>query len=213
VNCCGHNQSTGRLFSFMARRLGKRYRKKGFTDTQRQMVEGLRREGFQGASLLEIGSGVGFLHQSLLREGAGQATGVDLAPKMLKEARRFAAEAGLSERTRYIDGDFVALADDIEAADITILDKVICCYPDADGLVHKSLAHTNRAIALTYPRVRLMTRIGSMLTAVMMWMIRSDYRNYLHDPEQVQAWIEEAGFRKDYENQNTVWLTQVYARP
>ena len=106
-----------------------------------------------------------------------------------------------------------ALADDIEAADITILDKVICCYPDADGLVHKSLAHTKRAIALTYPRVRLMTRIGSVLTAVMMWVIRSDYRNYLHDPEQVQAWIEEAGFRKDFENQNTVWLTQVYARP
>jgi 2-polyprenyl-3-methyl-5-hydroxy-6-metoxy-1,4-benzoquinol methylase len=196
----------------MARRFSKRYRKKGFTETQKQMVEGLRREGFDGASLLEIGSGVGYLHRSLLKEGATSATGIDLAPKMLIEARKFAAEEGLEARTKYIDGDFVALADDIGSADVTILDRVICCYPDADGLIHKSLAHTKRVIALTYPRVRLMTRIGSVVTAVMMWVIRSDYRNYLHDPKQVQAWIEEAGFRKDYENRNSVWLTQVYAR-
>jgi 2-polyprenyl-3-methyl-5-hydroxy-6-metoxy-1,4-benzoquinol methylase len=201
------------MFSFMARRFRKRYRKKGFTDTQKQMMEGLRREGFDGASLLEIGSGVGYLHQALLKDGATSATGIDLAPKMLIEARKSAAEEGLDNRTKYIEGDFVALADDVGSADVTILDRVICCYPDADGLIHKSLAHTRRVIALTYPRQRLLTRFGSALTAVMMWVIRSDYRNYIHDPIQVQAWIEAAGFRKDYENQNTVWLTQVYARP
>lgn len=210
--CCGHNQSTGRLFSFMARRLGKRYRKKGFTDTQRQLVEGLRREGFDGASVLEIGSGVGYLHQTLLQQGAGRATGIDLAPKMLNEARKFAAESGLSERTKYVEGDFVEIADTVEPADVTILDKVVCCYPDADGLVHKSLAHTKRVYALTYPRDRRLTRIGSKLTAVLMWFLRSDYRSFVHDPKQVQAWIEEAGFRKDYENHNSIWLTQVYSR-
>lgn len=210
--CCGHNQSTGKLFSFMARRLGKRYRKKGFTDSQRQLVEGLRREGFDGASLLEIGSGVGYLHQSLLKQGAERATGVDLAPKMLNEARRFAADAGLSQRTNYIEGDFTAISDTIEAADVTILDKVVCCYPDADGLVHRSLACTKRVYGLTYPRDRWLTRIGSRVTAVLMWIIRSDYRSYVHDPKQLQAWIEQAGFRKDYENHTAVWLTQVYSR-
>ncbi len=210
--CCGHNRSTGRLFSFMARRLGKRYRKKGFTDTQEQLVEGLRREGFDGASLLEIGSGVGYLHQTLLQQGAGRATGIDLAPKMLNEARKLAAESGLSERTKYIEGDFVEIAETVEPADVTILDKVVCCYPDADGLVHKSLARTKRVYALTYPRNRRLTRIGSRLTAVLMWILRSDYRSFVHDPTQVQGWIEQAGFRKDYENQNTIWLTQVYSR-
>lgn len=210
--CCAHRKSTSRLFSRFAPRYRRRFERKGFEPSQQQLLEGIRQSGIEGASLLEIGSGVGHLHQTLLEQGAATATGVDLAPRMLEEARRWAADRGLAERTRYLEGDFVELADIVDTADVTILDKVVCCYPDADSLVHKSLARTRRIYALSYPRDNRLNRIGARLIGVAMWLIRSGYRSYVHSPSQIEAWIRAEGFSKVHETKTTIWLTQVYAR-
>jgi hypothetical protein len=66
--------------------------------------------GFNGATLLDIGCGIGYLHQRLLQAGASSAVGVDLSAKMLEEARAQAREQGLTERTDYREGEFVELA-------------------------------------------------------------------------------------------------------
>jgi hypothetical protein len=79
--------------------------------------------------------------------------------------------------------------------------------------VHASLAKTRRVHALTYPRDRWYVRIGVALGSLLMWLIRSDFRPWLHDPRQVEAWIREAGFVKRYEGTTWVWLTQVYEKP
>ena len=75
--------SAGKIFSLFARGSRKRLEKKGFEDSQRKLVEGLKQVGFDNATLLEIGCGVGYLHQSLLEQGALTAVGIDLAPKIL----------------------------------------------------------------------------------------------------------------------------------
>ncbi len=211
--CCPEAKSASRFFSFFARRYRKRYAKKGFEDSQKQLVEGLTQAGISDSSLLEIGSGVGYLHQTLLEQGATSATGVDLAPKMIAEATAGAKEKGLDDRTQYIEGDFVQIADSIDPADITILDKVVCCYPDADGLVHESLSHTRRVYALTYPRDRWFIRLGSKIGAGIFWLLRTDFRNYVHNPAMIEKWITAEGFGKKYEDQTATWLTQVYVRP
>lgn len=210
--CCPHSQSAGRLFSLFARRYRKRFQRHGFERSQQQLIAGLAQVGYQDATLLEIGSGVGYLHQTLLERGAKTAVGIDLAPKMLMEARTWACERGLTARTQYLEGDFMEFAGRVSSADITLLDKVICCYPDANGLVHRSLDCTERVYALTYPRKRRMVQIGSWLTALFMWLIRSSFRVYVHDPKQVEAWITQAGFEKYFEQRTFIWLTQVYVR-
>ena len=73
--------------------------------------------GIDGASILEIGCGVGGLHQWLLQHGAARAAGVDLSAEMLAEARALAAARGLSERTEYHQGDFIEMAARIDKAD------------------------------------------------------------------------------------------------
>ena len=163
--------------------------------------------------MLEIGSGVGYLHQTLLQQGATSATGVDLSPKMIAEAVAAAKEKSLDDRTSYIQDDFVNVSESINNADVTILDKVVCCYPDADALVHKSLAHTNRVYALTYPRDRWFIRFGSRLMAGVFWLLRVDFRNYVHSPALLERWITDEGFTKQYENLTKTWQTQVYVRP
>ena len=211
--CCPEANSASRLFSFFARSYRKRYARKGFEKSQKQLVEGLKKAGVEGKTLLEIGSGVGYLHQTLLEQGAVSATGVDLSPKMIAEAIAGAKEKGLSDRVEYIQNDFVNIAENLDAADVTILDKVVCCYPNADALVHRSLEHTNNVYALTYPRNRWFVRLGSKVMAGIFWLLRMDFRNYVHDPAQLEQWIREAGFHKEYENQTTGWQTQVFVRP
>jgi len=211
--CCGHAQSAGRFFSFFARRARKRFERKGFEPSQKQLMAGLEQVGYQEASVLDIGCGVGHLHQTLLERGARAAVGIDLAPKMLSEAKDWAEERGLGDRVDYVAGDFLTLGERIEEADICVLDKVVCCYPDARGLVQKSLAKTARVYGLTYPRDRWFIRLGTETIAFLLWMIRSDFRPYVHDPLRIERWISENGFEKHFEDQTTAWLTQVYVRP
>jgi len=210
--CCPHSQSARRFFSRSARRYRRRFQKKGLESLQRSLVEGIERVGFQGATLLEIGSGVGALHQHLLKQGAASAVGVDLAPAMIEEAEVLARENGLAARTRYRVADFVEEAETFDAADIVILDKVICCYPDAKRIVGASAAKARRAYAFTIPRDRWYMHVAAALTAFAMRIFGSAFRPYVHDPQQIDTWLTAAGFAKRYETQTLVWHTYVYAR-
>jgi len=210
--CCPHSNSANRFFSFFAGRYRRRFEKKGFEPSQKQLMGGLKKVGYKDAKILEIGSGVGHLHQTLLEQGASSAIGVDLASKMIEEARHWAEQRQLADRTEYVEGDFMEINKSLPEVDITILDKVVCCYPDADGLVHASLNKTHRVYALTYPRNRWYVRTVMGIAAWVLKIIGSDFRPYVHNPEMIEGWITAEGFSKQYQNQNLVWLTQVYVK-
>ena len=213
MTCCASvNADTGRLFSRMAGLNHLRLRWLGPEATQRQLIEGLRAAGLEGAELLEVGCGTGYLHQALLRMGAARATGVDLSEKMLAIARDEAEAAGLGARTDYRRGDFTAMVEDLPDADIVMLDKVVCCYPDWQALVGRSLAKTRRLYALTYPRDRALTRAGMRIMGWGLGIARCCYRPYIHDPAQIQRAILEGGFRRVYRATTLSWLTEVYCR-
>ena len=209
--CC-HSQSASRVFSFFAHSSRKRFEKKGFEPSQEHLLTGLEEVGYDGATLLDIGCGVGHLHQSLLENGAQSAAGIDLAPKMLSEAQSWADDRGLGDRVNYMEGDFMELDEEVAAADVCLLDKVVCCYPDAQGLVQKSLDKTKRAYALTYPRNRWFVRVGARVWNAVLWLIRSDFRTFVHDPDRIESWIIGEGLEKRFENQTAAWLTQIYLR-
>ncbi len=238
--CCTPSGGIGKFFGHFARRTRRRYARRGFEPSQRHLVEGVTQAGFAdrtddcmdaggralsgtnaegrpdcgfaGASLLEIGCGVGYLHQQLLHAGAERALGVDISEEMLAQARELARAAGFAERTEYRQGDFVELADGLDSADITLLDKVVCCYPDAEALVTRSVSKTRRVYALTYPRDRSTNHVGARVLNFFLWLLRSGYRTYVHDPRRIEGWVTVAGFKKRYENQTFIWLTQVYVR-
>lgn len=210
--CCPHSKSGGRLFSFFARSYRRRFTKKGFEPSQRQLIQGLEQAGFENATMLEIGSGVGYMHQVLLEQGAKRAVGIDLAHDMLKEAQQWADEKGLTDRVQYIQGDFIELLDQVENVEITILDKVVCCYPYAELLINSSTIKTNRVYALTYPRNRWFTRVAIEVMAFFLKLVGSNFRAYVHNPDDIERWVVEAGFKKTYQAQTFIWLSQIYTR-
>ena len=210
--CCPHSKSGGRIFSFFARGYRRRFTKNGFEPSQQQLMRGIENAGYQNKTLLEVGSGVGYFHQVLLEQGAKSAVGIDLAPDMLKEAQDWSEEKGLSDRVQYIQGDFIELLDQVEAADITILDKVVCCYPHAELLVNHSVKKTKHIYTLTYPRSRWFTKVAIEIMAFFLKLSGSDFRAFVHNPDDIERWILEAGFKKTYQEQTFIWLTQIYTK-
>ncbi len=210
-SCC-HKRSASNFFTFFADRYCRRSKKKGFEASQKQLMEGLEQVGFADASILDIGCGVGHLHQSLLEQGAQQALGVDLTPRMLELAGEWASERGLSDRVTYLEGDFVDLANAQDDVDLTLLDKVICCDPDYETLLGRSLEKTRRVYAYTIPRDLLFNRLWTALESAVLWMMRSDFRSFVHDPQIIHNIVGSAGFKAEYENTTLVWLTRVYAK-
>jgi magnesium-protoporphyrin O-methyltransferase len=213
MTCCtAINADTGRFFSYFAGLHRLRHRWLGFERTQRQLLEGLRLGGIAGAELLEIGCGLGYLHRVLLQEGASRAVGVDLSARMIALARQEAEANGLAGRTRYHQGDFTLIADRLSDADVTILDKVICCYPDWQGLVDRSAAKTRRLYAFTIPRDRALARIG---LGTMRWGLNRAgccYRPFVHDPAMIAERLAANGFRRIHEACTATWVTPIYAR-
>lgn len=203
---------TSRFFSRLAGLHRWRFRTFGFEKTQQQLIDGIQQAGSNLADLLEIGCGVGYLHQALLQAGARTATGVDLSERMLVEARQLALETGMGERTEYVRGDFVGLVDVIPQADITIMDKVVCCYPEPEQLLNAALDKTRHMLALTYPRDRLPVRLWVAIAAFFLKRFGSDFRPFVHNPADIERWITSRGFHRRTRVITPAWITEIYSR-
>jgi cyclopropane fatty-acyl-phospholipid synthase-like methyltransferase len=89
---CGCDQFFGPRY---ARAAAKRYRKRGLDTAARRMVAFLERGGLNGATVLEVGGGVGEIQIELLKHGAAQTVNLELVTAYEAEARRLLQDAGL----------------------------------------------------------------------------------------------------------------------
>src|SRR4029450_9585936 len=94
AGCCPSRDYHRFFNQRFARRLANRYRKRGPDQTAHQVVEFLRELGIEGASVLEIGGGVGEIEIELLKAGAARAQNLELSPAYEHEAHQVAGQAG-----------------------------------------------------------------------------------------------------------------------
>jgi methyltransferase family protein len=190
----------------------KAYRKSGPGTTTRWLIEGLEAGGVDGMTVLDIGAGVGAVHQQLLADGALAAVDVDGSPAYVTAAREEAARRGTSDRVRYEIGDFVELAPEIGESDIVALDRVICCYPDMPALVRLSLARARRRYGLVYPRDTWWIRAGARLLNGLARIGRQRVRAHVHRTVDVERIIRGSGFVPRLRRQSLFWQVAVYER-
>ena len=119
-----------------ARRMAQRYRKRGLDKPSRRMVDFLeQRTDLDGATVLEIGGGVGEIQLELLKRGAARTVNLELSNAYDQEAAALAREAGVEDRVERRIHDIAAAPDAIEPVDIVVLHRVVCCYPDYERLL------------------------------------------------------------------------------
>lgn len=179
--------------------------------TQQLLFDALKAQGIEGHSVLEIGCGAGRLHQHLLEEGASSAVGIELIAEQVEKAKASAHNLGLDDRTAYHKGDFVKLADKIEPADITILDKVVHCYRDPESLIRQSTARTQSLYAVAFPANRPLLRFAMRLLSPILRLFLP-FRVRFTPPDTVRGWILGNGFQRIFRHDTEMWHVEIYAR-
>ncbi|MFL5922353.1 MAG: methyltransferase domain-containing protein [Gaiellaceae bacterium] len=208
--CCAAGYE--RLFGpRQARKDARRYRRKGLDATARRLVDELSARGASGTSL-EIGGGVGAIELELLKQGVEHATIVELSHGYDEEAETLAREARMEARIARRHGDFVEQEALVEAAEVVVMHKVVCCYPDPERLVGAAAKHSRRLLALSFPRdtwwLRLGVRVGNV------WFrLTGGIETFLHEPARVVAIAEAAGLTAVlHERSGRFWRVAVFER-
>ena len=98
ASCCSSRDYHRFFNQRFARRLASRYTKRGLDPTAQTMVKFLQTAGVEGASILEIGGGIGEIEIELLKAGAAPAQNLELSPAYEEPARTLAEQAGVQER-------------------------------------------------------------------------------------------------------------------
>ena len=84
-----------------------------------------------------MGGGIGALGIELLEAGAERVVNVELSTGYEGTARRSLEQRDFLGRAERLLGDIATTPDLVPAADVVVLHRVVCCYPDADALVER----------------------------------------------------------------------------
>jgi Methyltransferase domain len=191
----------------------RRYHRRGLSKPARMLLAALQNRGIEGATVLDIGGGVGALQHELLARGAARATGVEASAAYVRVSRQESRRRGNEARTSYREGDFVAIADEIEPADVVTLDRVICCYPDMPALVGRSADRARRLYGLVFPRDAWWTRLGFGLSNLALRLARRRFQAHVHRTQDVHAVAREHGLTLElHRTAGPVWQVALYTR-
>ena len=186
------------------------YRDKGPIPSTKALIEALKTEGVEGATLIDIGGGIGAIQHELLAAGAGHVTSIDASDGYIQTAREESGRRSLTGRVSYHHGDFVELAETIPPADIVTLDRVINVYPDWKQLIRTSAARARRLYGLVYPRDTLPVRMVVSVMNLVVW--RGPVHASVRSPEVIERLTREAGLVRCFSKTTGPWQVAVFRR-
>lgn len=211
MDCCGSGYDE--VFTErQARWMRRRYASHGLGQPARTMADLAAAHGLDGTSVLEIGGGLGDLHVELLRRGAATATNVELSTSWERPAAELLREHGLEGRVTRVLGDLVqdpALAGE---ADVVVLNRVVCCYPDFPGLLAAAGRRARRTLVFSYPPRNALVRGGLAVVNGWQRLKGRDYRTFAHPSGAMHEVLEEVGLRRVAREREGVWKVSALER-
>jgi magnesium-protoporphyrin O-methyltransferase len=203
--CCepdGYDRMFSRRF---ARRTARRYRKHGLSRSATALVGFLTERGIEGATVLEIGGGVGHVQVELLRHGAARAVNLEISTSYEAEAERLLAQAGYGGRVERRVLDIAQSPDEVETADVVVLHRVVCCYPDYQRLLAAAGSKAGRMLVFSHPPRNIVTRAVLWLDNAARRVKGDSFRSFAHPPERMLATLGNTGLRATYRWRGFGW--------
>jgi 16S rRNA G966 N2-methylase RsmD len=205
AGCCDPRGCDKFFGTRFARRVAKRYRKHGLDKPSRQIVEFLQSRGLDGATVLEIGGGVGELQLELLKRGAQRTVNLELSPAYEEPAARLAQSAGIQERVERRLHDIAVEPADVEPADVVVLHRVVCCYPDYERLLGAAADHARRLLVFSHPPRNPISRFVVAAQNLGFRLLRREFRTFAHPPQAMLAVLKRHGLRHTFTHRGLPW--------
>jgi magnesium-protoporphyrin O-methyltransferase len=210
--CCS-TSAYGEFFDEkLARRDAEGYRTSGLKGAGKRLVELIATRGVDGADVLEIGGGIGALQLELLQRGAAHATNAELSPAYEGEAVALLEERAL---TRRVDRRIVDIATDpdvVQPADVVLLHRVVCCYPDYERLLGTAARKARRLVVFSFPPDHVGTRAAIFVLNLWPRVRGCDFRSYVHPEREMLAAVERNGFRVVCRERSGIWRIALLER-
>ena len=182
------------------------------------LLEALESAGLAERTVLDVGCGIGDLAIEAVARGASGATGFDLSGKAIERARELASRRGVADRTRFEVGDGATF--ELPPTDVVVLNRVVCCYANADGLLERTLKAAGHVFAITAPVSDRATGVfNRAVNRFWNWWYSlrpkkfGGFRTFVHDLDEIDERVRRAGFRRvAHERRRVVWDLAVYTR-
>lgn len=194
---------------------GSRSRVPGAKGVSRLLLDELDDVGLKGLTVLELGAGVGELSIGMIERGASAVTGLDVSPASIEEARKRAADEGLTaEQVRFEVAD--AATAFVDPHDAVVADKVYCCYFSPAMLMRNTAPAARRLYALVVPESRgifgVLARAFVGTENVSRWVRRNGFRTFVHDVRTIEQKLRDRGFRPIVRKRYRGWRVLIYER-
>jgi hypothetical protein len=188
-----------------ARRSLERYRRKGLDSLERRMLASIPPEQIAGASVLDIGGGVGAMQAELLGAGAAHGEVVELVAAYEPYARELARETGIEGRTTFRVADLLEDPAAATPAEVVVLNRVVCCSPDGVALTGVAARLAERSLVLSFPRDRPLVRLGLRAINGLQWAMGRSFRVFCHRPASLFAAAQNEGLRLVEQGHGRLW--------
>jgi magnesium-protoporphyrin O-methyltransferase len=208
AGCCDPRGCDQFFDDRFAGRAARRYRQRGLDRNARRMVEFLERRGIEDATVLEIGGGLGEISIELLERGASHAVNLELSAAYDEAAKRLLREHGFELQVDRRLCDVAVDGAAVRPADVVVLHRVVCCYPDYERLLTAVAQHAQRLVVFSHPPRNLLTRLAVAGANLRLRLQRKDMRVFVHPPAALLAVLERDGLRPTYAHRGLAWHVQ-----
>ena len=212
MGCCNTDAYDQTFNMKRARKQLKQYLHKGAQRTTIPLVKILRELPLKGKSVLDVGGGMGTIVFETLDRGAVQVQMVEQSRPYLQVFREEVDRRGLSAQVTPHYGDFVQIADEIAKADLVVLDKVICCYPDYQQQIKCVMRKAENWIAYSLPVDVWWVRWRNDLFNIWKKCIGKEFRTFVHPTSNLEALVVENGFTKSVDLRRGSWQYVLFER-
>jgi magnesium-protoporphyrin O-methyltransferase len=154
---------------------------------------------------LRLGGGVGQVQIELLRRGAARTVNLELSPAYDVEAARLLREAGLEGRAERLLHDIAVDPDAVEPADVVVLNRVVCCYPDYERLLGAAADRARRLLVFSHPPRNAGSRAVVALQNAAFRLARKEFRTFAHPPQAMLDVCRARGLQPAYAHAGLVW--------
>jgi magnesium-protoporphyrin O-methyltransferase len=120
-------------------------------------------------------------------------------------------EAGLADRVERKLMDFAEADGSVDAADVVVMNRVICCYPTCQSSL-AAAEHAKSVLVMSFPNHRWWTRVGLTVANFGFRVIRLQFRVFIHPPELIQAAVQQHGFRTKFNERGLLWQVNAFER-
>lgn len=201
----GPQTAEGDLDEYLARGLGS---------IAARMLDAIPAEVVSRAGrVVDIGGGIGALQAELLLRGAATGEVIELVRAYRPYAERLAIRLGIGDRTTFRVADLIDDPHQVEAADVVIMHRVVCCSADGLRLTGVAAGLTRQVLAFSYPRSLAVLRWAEKLQEPFARLFRRRYRFYIHNAAALRMAATSTGMSLLATGKSTFWEYAVFAMP